>query len=141
MTTGNALEPIRISLAPRRSWFLLQCGVLLVSLAAFYVTRLPFFSELFYIAAPVWVILLALSLLSSFSVSALEIGGPTAARICLRQRWLDASVAGDSYIAPWLLVLRLDLIDGRRLAVTILPWAASQQVLRRLRVRLLWQGR
>ena len=139
MTDGRVLAPIRITLTPSRYRLPLYGGVALLALAALHAARLPFFPQLFYIAAPAWLILLARSGAGKLPVSAVEIGGSADARVYIRQCWFDASIAGDSYIAPWLVLLRLHLADGRHVAVPLLPWDVPQDVLRRLRVRLQWQ--
>lgn len=74
-----------------------------------------------------------------FAVLALEVSVRGELRALYRQQWAAAEVLDGSLVTPAICSLRLQLQDQTRVWVLLLPDAADQDELRRLRVWLRWR--
>lgn len=138
------LKPIRLALRPSRQLSLLLAGAGMAACGAILSLPLSGWQQLGAIAliaaATLYHVLRDALLRMSHSVIAIEVGTQGEFRCQARDgNWLEAAVAGDSFVTPWLTVLNLH-VEGERLVrrTILLSDSGDTEMLRRLRVWLRW---
>lgn len=140
------LKPIRLALQPSRQLALALTGAGIAACGAIISLPLSGWQQLGAIAliaaATLYHVLRDALLRIPHAIIAIEVGSQGEFRFQARNGgWLEATVRGDSFVTPWLIVLNLRVEDERltRRAL-LLSDSGDTEMLRRLRVWLRWGG-